>query len=217
METAAFLRKIRGELADLNRRITEHPYLLEAEKGTLSKGKLRRFVENQFYVVHHDARSLAQMVHRSRGSVEAQYFTKLLQGDLAAFEQLQALGGELGVTFTEFHRLKLLPEATAYTHYLAWLSVFANPGEQAFAIIVNLPVWGTACSRLGRALRERYGLRRTGFLDAFATLPDWVEAEGLEIVGSYLPGSGPRMRLIGRMIQAYEKSFWDAVYGGPGG
>ena len=208
----SLLEEVRTELAELNEEITRHAFLEEAEAGRLPLDRLRLFVENQLYIVSYDARSLARMLAATRSSEEADYFSRLLEADLAALRSLGELGEELGIEADDPHGLRLLPAATAYTHYLAWLSCYANPGEQAFALIVNLPVWGAACARLGRALSTRYGVKKTAFLDAFASIPSWVEEEGLEIAGRYLPSSRGAMRTIAKMIQGYEKLFWDAVY-----
>ena len=214
MDGREFLERVREELQEVNKRVEKHPMLLEAERGVLPVEAIRRFVENQYYIVHHDIRSLSLMVCRAGDELEVRYLNGLLQGDVVAFEELKKLGAEVGAPPRELHRLNILPAAVSYTHYLAWLALYGNTGEQVFAIIVNLPVWGAACARLGRALRERYGVRSTGFLDTFANLPSWVEENGAEIVSRYLPSSAERMRMAARLIQSYEESFWNSVYRG---
>lgn len=193
----------------LNRQILDSPFIGDAEAGVLPLDRVRLFVENQLYIVGHDIRSLAVMVGRSSSMEEASYFTKLQNGDLEAFKALTEMAEELDV---EVGRLRLIPAAAAYTHYLAWLALYANPGEQAFALIVNLPVWGAACKRLSEALKKRYKVRSTGFLDLFGETPGWVEEEGLQIVERYLAASRARMEVSAKMIQGYEAMFWDAVY-----
>lgn len=209
------LEEIRKELSGLNEEITGHAFIADAEAGRLPLDRLRLFAENQLYIVSHDARSLARMTAGARSIEEASYFSRLLEGDLSALRSLGELGEELGVRPGDLYSLRLIPEAVAYTHYLAWLSCYANPGEQALALIVNLPVWGAACARLGRALSTRYGVKRTVFLDSFASIPGWVEEEGLGIAEKYLPSSEGAMRVAARMIQRYEKLFWDALYSYP--
>jgi len=214
MEVENFLVEVRRGLEDLNRRVLDHPFLREAESGVLPVDRLRLFVENQFYIVYHDARSLGLMVCRAKGRDEADYFARLMTGDLNALRELMGLGEELGLKLEGFEGLRILPGAVSYTHFLAWLAAYANPGEQAIAIIVNLPVWGVACGRLAQALRDRYGLRSTGFLEAFARPARWVESEGMRIVGNYLDESADGMRRVARMIQRYELDFWESVYHG---
>ncbi|MEM0440211.1 MAG: hypothetical protein QW463_01235 [Candidatus Caldarchaeum sp.] len=211
MNAKQFLDETRNNLKPFNRRIINHPLLMEVEKGELSIDKIKLFAENQHYIVHHDIRSIALMVSRSVTGFEAEYFTALQNGDLAAFKELKKLMEELGVVHS---KLRILHEAVAYTHYLAWLSLYATPGEQAFALIVNLPVWGEACRKLSHALKTKYGVKNTGFLDFFEKTPEWVENDGLKIVEGYLPSSAERMKTIAKLIQGYELMFWDAIYKG---
>ncbi|GBC71069.1 hypothetical protein HRbin02_00847 [Candidatus Calditenuaceae archaeon HR02] len=208
------IENLRRELEALNRRIENHPFLTEAERGLLPKEKLRLFVENQYYIVYHDLRSLAVMVSRASHPDEADYLSRLKQGDLAAFQTLLKLGEELKAPFKEFSELRVLPGAVAYTHYLAWLALYGGICEQVAALVVNLPVWGRACGRLASALRENYGVRSTDFLDAFANPPSWIEEEGGRILERYMPGMEARARLVSRMIQSYELGFWDSLYSG---
>lgn len=208
------IEKLRRELEALNRRIENHPFLTEAEKGVLPREKLRLFVENQYYIVYHDLRSLAVMVSRVSHTDEAEYLSRLQQGDLAAFQTLIRLGEELKAPLREFSELNISPWAVAYTHYLAWLALYGSVGEQVSALIVNLPVWGRACEKLSSALRKNYGVRSTDFLDAFANPPGWIEEEGGRILERYMPGIEARARLVSRMIQSYELGFWDSLHGG---
>lgn len=212
MDASQFLERVREELKPLNQYVINHPLLAEAEAGKLPLDRVRLFVENQYYIVFHDVRSLAIMVSRASDQREAEYLTTLLNGDVEGFKTLKILGEELNIPFRDFTELRILHEAVSYTHYLAWLAFYANPGEQVFALIVNLPVWGGGCSRLGKALKTVYNVKNTQFLDLFANIPDTVEKQGLEVVEKYLPQSGGRMRLFARMIQGYESMFWDAIY-----
>ncbi|MEM2237612.1 MAG: hypothetical protein QXR26_04555 [Candidatus Caldarchaeum sp.] len=214
MRGQEFIQGLREELRELNRRVEEHPFLTEAEKGILPKERLKLFVENQYYIVYHDLRSLALMVTRASNPDEAEYFSKLQQGDLMAFQQLVKLGDELGVPFKGLSGLRILPAAVSYTHYLAWLGLYAGAAEQVTALTVNLPVWGRACGRLASSLVKNYNIKSTGFLDAFTHPPAWVEEEGVRIIERYLPDAEERARSAARMIESYELSFWDAVYSG---
>ncbi len=213
MGSKELLNGVRKELEVINQRIVNHPYILDAERGELSKDKLKTFVKQQYYIVSYDARSLALMVQRSQNSKEANYFSKVMQGDLIALKNLLELAGELGLNISALEEAEILPEAVVYTHYISWLSLYASPGEQAFALVVNLPVWGSGCARLGKALREKYAIKKTAFLDAFGSLPAWIEEEASDIIKAYLPQFEARMRATAKLIQAYELGFWDAIYG----
>lgn len=205
---------VRRELEDVNKRVENHPYLIDAEKGALPRHRLKLFVENQYYIVYHDLRSLSIMVSRASTHQEAEYLSRLQGGDIEAFRELLKLGEELDAGFRQFHEMSILPQAVSYTHYLAWLSIYGATVEHVAALIVNLPVWGRACSRLASALRNRYGIKSLGFLEAFSNIPSWVEEEGKMIIENYLPAAENRVRNVAKMIQAYELGFWDSIYSG---
>ena len=207
------LEELRGELEPLNRSVLGHRLLVEAEEGRLPLDRVRFFVANQLYIVPHDLRSLSVLLARSRLPDEEAFFKRLVDGDHAALAALRRLAAELGVDPGESYSVS--PEAVAYTHYLAWLALYATPGEAAVAMTVNLPVWGAAVARLGRALRERYGVRETGFFDLFAGDYRPLEEAAYPIIERYL--DWPAYRRAARLIQAYERMFWDAVYKGPTG
>ena len=202
------LGELRRELEPLNREILEHPFLLKAERGELPLQAFKKFTANQLYIVFHDMKSLATLLSRSKDPGEAEFFKKLVDGDYTAYHLLQAMARELGVTAEDEYQL-YDPRATAYTHYLSWLALHATPGEAAVAMTVNLPVWGSNTGRLAKALREKYGVKETGFLDFFATPAKELEEAAAPIIEKYLDMN--RYRRVARTIQVYEKMFWDAI------
>ena len=76
-------------------------------------------------------------------------------------------------------------------------------------------VFGENTGRMARALRSRYGFtaEETAFFDFFAELPpDFDEDATAVIVHGLREGAdvGAIKRSV-RLLQAYEKSFWDAM------
>jgi len=209
----SLLEEIRSWLAPLNERILHHPYLDEAEKGTLPLDNLKAFALNQYYIVTRDARSLALMVSRSTTEEELIFLNSILEGDVKALPMLVKMARALGLTVSVLEDYTPIPEAVVYAHYLTVLAHFGSPGEQALALTVNLPVWGANCVRLSRALRERYDVSETGFLDVFAQPMQEVEEAALPIIDRYRLRK-KQMRRVARMIQAYELMFWDGIYRG---
>ena len=205
------LEKTRSWLAPLNKRILEHPYIAEAERGTLTLDKVKAFVANQYYIVSHDARSLAFMVSKSTCREEFEFFNFILKGDAEALPLLIKMAEDLGMTLSDLEEYSPIPAAVAYAHYLTTLAHFALPGEQALALVVNLPVWGSNCRRLSRALREKYEMEETSFLDLFAQPMTEVEEKALSIISRY-SYEEKRMRSVAKLIQAYELMFWDGIY-----
>ncbi len=212
MKALSLLKEVRDHLAPLNKRILSHRYILEAETGQLALAQVRAFALNQYYIVSYDIRSLSLMLARSVTAEEAVFFKGVLDGDLAGLGELVKLADSLGLSRQELEAGNVTPEAAAYTHYLAALAGFAQPGEQAMALIVNLPVWGANCVRLAAALRNRYHVTETGFLDIFASPLEEAERSAAAVMENYLPQRKEPMQQAARLVQAYELMFWDGIY-----
>ncbi len=201
-----FLIKIRKELEKENEKIINHPLIKEAEEGKLKIEKIKNFVSQQIYIVNHDLRSLAIMLSRSKYDDEIDFFYTLISGDYEALKRLKLLAEEIKVDFSE-----PIPMAIAYTHYLAWLANYANPGEQAIALIVNIPVWGEACRRFGNALKENYKIKNIGFFELFSGPFDKIEEMAIKIIERYKENLS-NMEKCAKLIQAYELMFWNGIY-----
>ena len=207
MKASNFIADLRQKMAKENEKILNHRLVKEAEGGSLNPVKLKIFAIQQHYIISYDLRSLATMLARSTSRDEADFFYMLVTGDNEASKQLQTLSVELGLS-EDIKSSKLLPRAVVYTHYLAWLANYANPGEQAAALTVNLPVWGSACRRLGYALKEKYHIKNTGFFELFSGPYDAIDEAAARITDRYASS----MERCARFIQRYELMFWDSIY-----
>jgi len=214
MQAKLLLEEIRSWLAPLNEKILGHRYIVDAEKGALSLDKIKAFAANQYYILSGDARSLALMLSRTTNLQELGFFENMAKADLDGLRHLLKMTKAVGLSSQELEDYIPIPEAVAYTHYLSTLAQFASPGVQAMALIANLPVWGSNCGRLSKALREKYQIKETSFLDLFSASTDGMEAEALQIVDCYLPQEEKHARRAARFIQAYELMFWDGIYRG---
>ncbi len=212
MDAAAFLLKVRKDLSEENKKIVDHPFIKDAETRSLTEEKIKLFVLHQNYIVAHDLRSLALMLTRSVNQDEAEFFQLLIQGDAEALRRLHSFAEELSLKMEDLGSQPIIPEAVSYTHYLAWLAIYANAGEQAAALTVNLPVWGEACRRLGAALKAQYGYRKLGFFELFSEPFDAIEAAAHKVMGRYIEVSYVNMVKCAKMIQRYELMFWDGIY-----
>ena len=206
-----FLEKTRSWLAPLNTKILNHLYVSEAEQGTLSLDKVKAFAANQYYIISRDAKSLALMVSRSTSSEEFKFFNTVFKGDEEALSLLIAMAEAMGLDAVGLEEYAPIPEAVVYTHYLTALAHFASPGEQAVALIVNLPVWGSNCKRLSKAFRTSYQIEETAFLDLFAQPTKALEKHALSIIDHYLHQE-TQLQRVARLIQAYELMFWNGIY-----
>lgn len=210
-EAKFFLSNVRRSLAPLNQKILDHPFIADAESGSLPLGKVHSFVKNQYYIVGRDIKSLAAMLSRASGEEEL-LFEQLLKGDVEAFRLLLKMAEALGLKEAELKGYDPIPAAASYTHYLAALALYGTAGEQAIALVVNLPVWGSNCSRLAKALRGRYGIKDVGFLEFFSAPAEWLEEEAVRVMEPYIASRRASMERAAKLIQAYELMFWDSVY-----
>ena len=211
--TSSFLNEVRSSLAPFNKSILEHPFIIEAEKGTLPLDGIKRFVKNQNYIISHDVRSLAFMISRSIRDEELEFFDSVYKGDARALPLLRRMVQSLGLKIIDLETYVPIPEAVSYAHYLTFLAQFATPGEQTMALVVNLPVWGSNCNRLSKALREKYGIDETSFLDLFAQPITEAEKDASSVIDCYLDMK-EEMKRVAKLIQGYELMFWNGVYRG---
>jgi thiaminase len=209
-----FLQNLRQQLSKENEKILNHEFVKDAEDGRLSVEKVKLFVTQQYYTINYDLRSLAAMLSKSRNDDEVDFFRMLLDADREALRRLMLLSRELGLRQVDLDFAVILAGAASYTHYLSWLANYANAGEQAAALTVNLPVWGSNCKRLGNALRTKYGVKETGLFELFSGPTEAIDAPALKIMDNCLDKHSSSMERCARLIQAYELSFWDTVYHG---
>jgi hypothetical protein len=82
-------------------------------------------------------------------------------------------------------------------------------------LLVNFAAWGANCSRMSRALRDRYGLTNeaTAFFDLFAAPPGEFESQAMTVVaGGLARGGEPRLvKRTARLLQGFEKLYWDTL------
>jgi len=108
------------------------------------------------------------------------------------------------------------PGAHAYTAFMAWLALYGSEAEVAAGFLVNFAAWGANCGRMGRALRDRYGLTQetTAFFDLFAAPSAEFESQAMAVVANGL-ARGADSRLVkraARLLQGYEKLYWDTLH-----
>jgi len=110
---AGIIEAVRREVEHLNREIAK-----AAESPSWEM--LRRFVQNQLYIVPHDLKALSVAMAKARAPDEYKFVKMLVDGDYAAYNALLKLAEELGVEF-RWHDVD--PAAVAYTHFLSWLAL----------------------------------------------------------------------------------------------
>jgi len=217
MATAQVLiQEIRRELEPVEQEIRRHPYLAALESGRVRREDLTRFAGEQYHIIGSDLRSVALLVHRFGTTPSGPLFQGVLGGETLALAALRAFGTALGMDDGRFQAYEPTPGAHAYTAYMAWLSLYGSGADVAAGFLVNFSAWGANCGRMGRALRDRYGLSQeaTAFFDLFAASPAEFEGQALAAVALGLTqGAEPRLvKRAARLLQGYEKLYWDTLH-----
>lgn len=211
------LREISAELTPLAAQMSNHPYLIALEQGDIPRERLSVFVGEQQTIVKSDMQSFAVIVSRCEAPHSRKFFQEILPDEDAAFRTLDSLATALELDQAWLNQYEPHPVAQAYTHYLAWLAHYGSPAEVAAALLINFSAWGTACLRMGAALRDRYGLNSeaTAFFGRFAPSPSRQFEEGVgQVVSEGLTDSvtESKIKRAARLLQIYEAMFWDGVF-----
>jgi len=212
----ALIEELKRELAAMEHEIRNHPYLADLEAGRVRREDLRRFAGEQHHIIGSDLRSVALLVNRFGGMPSGPFFQAVLGGEAAAFEALKAFGAAVGMSEPLLQAYEPDPGAQAYPAFMAWLALYGSDAEVAGGFLVNFSAWGVNCGRMSRALQAKYGLdsKATAFFDLFASPPAEFEASALAVVDGGL-GRGANPHLIkraARLLQGYEKLYWDTLY-----
>lgn len=207
---------VRRQIAPLDQRILQHPYLIGLEGGQIPRESLAIFAGQQWHIIGSDLRSVALAVSRASYPSARDFFAGVLQGERMAFDHLLGFGRALGLAEEGLAEAEPLAGAFAYTAFVAWLALYGSEAEFAGAFLINLPAWGANCGRMSRALKARYGLPPEGvaFFDLFATPPPGFEDNALAVVADGLArgAQGERIARAARLLQGYELLFWDTIH-----
>jgi pyrroloquinoline quinone (PQQ) biosynthesis protein C len=208
--------EIRAELRPIEDQIRNHPYLAALENGEVTLDNLRAFSGEQYNILRSDLRSDAHMVTRFGSTPGAPFFVDLVNGESIAIGLMLDFAAALGRSEADLQAYEPRPRGQTYPSYAAWLGFYGSDADIAAAYLVNFPVFGENSGRMGTALRNRYGFtaEQTAFFDFFSSLPSSFEPAALAIIEAGLDSGCADRRSIkraARLLQAYEKDFWDAV------
>ena len=214
-DARAIVAEIRGQLAAVERRLMEHPYVAAVEAGQVERARLGIFAAQQRYIIPSDLRSIALLVNRYGAGPSGPFFLASMETERAALAALASFERALAFDDTGSSAHDILPGAVAYSHFLAWLALYGSDAEFAAAFLVNLQAWGRNCGRMARALRVVYGFadEDVAFFDLFAAEAPDFEAAALEVIARGLEhGVQPASLLLAaRLLQSYELLYWDAL------
>ena len=155
------------------------------------------------------------MVSRFGSTPGGPFFLNLVNGEAIAVGLMRDFATALGMSEADLLAYEPRPGGQTYPSYAASLAFYASDAEIAAAFLVNFAVFGENTGRMAVALRNRYGFtaQQTAFFDFFASTDPTFEPAALAIIEAGL-NSGVSSRAIKRacrLLQAYEKDFWDTV------
>jgi thiaminase len=208
------LDELRRDLAPVEEEIRNSPYLAELESGLASRESLQALAGEQYNIIQSDLRSNALMVARFGSTQAGEFFRGFLEGEVQALGLLLDFAKALGLDEDDLKAYEPRPEAQTYPAYVTWLAVYGSEAEIAAAYLMNFPVFGENTARVSGALQKNYGLsaKGTAFFDFFAAPIPNFECNALAVIAAGLErGVEPRLiKRSARLLQAYEKMFWDA-------
>lgn len=214
MDARRLLEEIRTDLRPIEEEIASHAFPGTIESGSAPIEALHAFVGHQQAIVASDLRSIALLVHRYGGTPAGSFLMGVLEGERLAENRLTVLARRAGMSEADLQAFEVSAGGFAYGTYMAWQALYGSAAEFTAGILVNFPVWGSNCGRLGRGLRKHYGFApgETAFLDGFAEMPSFEEP-AVSIIQDGLDAGvrGADVHRAARLFQAYEKMFWDAL------
>jgi thiaminase len=208
--------EIRHELGPVEQEIRRHPYLLALEAGRVRQEDLTHFAGEQHHIIRSDLRSVALLVNRFGTTSSGPFFQAVLGGEVAALAALGAFAAAVGMDDARLQAYEPAPGAHAYTAFMAWLALYGSEAEVAAGFLVNFAAWGANCGWMSRALRDHYGFteKATAFFDLFAAPTAEFEGQAMAVVaGGLARGADPGLvKRAARLLQGYEKLFWDTLH-----
>jgi thiaminase len=215
VEAKKLLGELRGELADVENQIRNHPYLKNLEGKQVSQANLKAFAGEQYNIIRSDLRSDALMVTRFGTTNNGKMLRDIMDGEVQALGMLLDFAKALGLDEDQLRSYEPRPGAQAYPAYAASLALYGSEADIAAALLMNFSIFGENTGRMSAALKSNYGLtpRDVAFFDFFASpMPDF-ECDALAMIEAGLEhGAEPyAAKRAARLLQAYEKLFWDTV------
>lgn len=215
MSKSNVIERIQTNLSNTIDAILNHQYLNALEKNAINKEKLQIFVCEQYHIITNDRRNFAFMISKAATDLASKLFIDCLDAELNALGNLTFMADELAIDKRKLEDYEPLAACQAYTNYLTRLAVYGSDAEILTTLLIDLPVWGANCGKMGSILKNKYGFSKNSciFLDKFATpLPEEFVNKSKELIDIAILEHEKSLRTAARLILDYELSFWDTIY-----
>lgn len=211
-DARALLETAKVAMAETDRAIRNHPFVAATASGQVDVSALQRFAGNQYQMWRYNTTD-ASMVRFADHPYRDVFLTPP-EVEAGAARGFASLASAFGLEGPELERFEPDAAAFGYAGYKAWLICYGTAAEMACARALNLEAWGFCCGLLVRGLREHYGCDedQTRFLEFFVDIED-VETQAAKVIDEDLANGVEAYRILraARMMQDYEKQFWDAM------
>ncbi|MGI5424296.1 transcriptional regulator [Streptomyces sp. CA-179760] len=209
------LRKTTTRLAPDPR---SNPLVPRIAHGTASRTALAALALEQSWVIPADRRAFLHLAERSLVTTPeaAAFFRSLVEGEALAEELLPSLAQACGVDDATTASYEPIAGCQAYPAYVAWLSLNGSPADVVLALTANFSAWSGYCATIAKALRAHYAFTEEAcaFFDFFADPAPELNERAVAAVQADLDTGNldePRAHRYGRLLQAYEAMFWNAL------
>jgi hypothetical protein len=168
-------------------------------------------------IVSSDWRSFLALAARAPEPAARGFFSSLAAGEGLVLPMLPALATAAGLSEEDLRAYRPRPGCQAYSSFVAWLALNAEPAAAVLAMLINFDAWGGYCATIGQALRKHYGFadEACAFFDFFATPVPELEEQALAAVQAGLDAGVPldAARDHGHLLMGYELMFWNTLAG----
>lgn len=96
-QSTELVSTLRRDLAEVEARLSAHPWIAALEAGRLAQHDLALFAGQQRRIIASDLRSVALLVHRFGASASGRFFLEGLKTESAALEALDGFARALGL------------------------------------------------------------------------------------------------------------------------
>ncbi|MFI1768043.1 transcriptional regulator [Streptomyces sp. NPDC020800] len=194
-----------------------NPLVPVIARGGANRETLAALALEQQWVIAADQRSFVHLAERAADiPTAAVFFASLAEGETLAGERLDAFAQACGVNAERTRTHEPRPGCQAYPAYVSWLALNASPADAILALSANFAAWGGCCARIAEALRTHYAFpdEACAFFDFFAQPAPDLDARATAAVQEALEEGrldAAAARRYGRLLQAYEAMFWNAL------
>ena len=201
--------------------LLNHPYVKDAESGTLTRQKLQNLVREQYFIQQYDQKSLEKMVERSKEEnlVECEkFFQMLVDGEIHARPLILKMAKWLGLSVEQLEAYSCKMMAQAYPSYLAKCSLMEPVSYVTCACAVNFPTWGRMCGRVRDAVKASHTFPKPlvdddmEFLSFFASPIPGFDEMALRCANEQGVVMNKGLETVVRLLQEAEVMFWDSIH-----